>query len=83
MKLRKGFVAVQVGLRANDHDEIGDIYFQRFTIPISYFYNPLFLKLLDRASEVYGYNANGPLMLPCSIEDFVNLQCRIEKRSLC
>ncbi|KAL0332626.1 UNVERIFIED_CONTAM: Auxin-responsive protein SAUR15 [Sesamum calycinum] len=58
MKVKKGWMAVQVGLE----DEDGG--FQRFSIPISYLYHPLFQRLLDKAREVYGYHADGPLMLP-------------------
>ncbi|GFP87049.1 auxin-induced protein 10a5 [Phtheirospermum japonicum] len=53
--------------------------FQRFSIPISYLYHPLFQNLLDKAREVYGYNTSGPLMLPCSVEDLLHLRWRIEK----
>ncbi|KAL2521270.1 Auxin-responsive protein SAUR32 [Forsythia ovata] len=73
MKLKKGCVAVQVGLQNGP--------FQRFVIPISYLHNPLFHRLLDRAHEFYGYHTNGPLMLPCSVEDFLHLQRRIERNA--
>ncbi|GFP79727.1 auxin-induced protein 6b [Phtheirospermum japonicum] len=75
MKVKKGWLAVQVGLK----DEDGG--FQRFSIPISYLYHPLFQNLLDKAREVYGYNTSGPLMLPCSVEDFLHLRWRIEKET--
>ncbi|CAI9758353.1 unnamed protein product [Fraxinus pennsylvanica] len=71
MKLKKGCVAVKVGLENGP--------FQRFVIPISYLHNPLFQRLLDRACEFYGYHTSGPLMLPCSVEDFLHLQRRIER----
>ncbi|KAG6398525.1 hypothetical protein SASPL_139989 [Salvia splendens] len=45
MKVKKGCLAVQVGLE----DEDGG--FKRFSIPISYLYHPLFQKLLDKARE--------------------------------
>ncbi|OMO52018.1 Auxin responsive SAUR protein [Corchorus capsularis] len=73
-KVKKGWLAVQVGL-----EEDGG--FQRFVIPISYLYHPLFKRLLDKAYEVYGYHTAGPLRLPCSIDDFLNLKWRIEKES--
>lgn len=63
MKLKKGRVAVQVGLASQE--------FHRFYIPISYLRNPLFIELLDKASEIYGYQARGPLVLPCSVDDFI------------
>ncbi|KHN31203.1 hypothetical protein glysoja_012853 [Glycine soja] len=50
MKVKKGFLAVQVGLE--DDDEGGSSP-QRFVIPISYLYHPLFKRLLDKAREVY------------------------------
>lgn len=71
MKLKKGCVAVHVGLE-NDS-------FQRFVIPISYLYDPLFQRLLNKASELYGYHISGPLVLPCSVEDFHHLQRQIER----
>ncbi|XP_022886770.1 auxin-induced protein 6B-like [Olea europaea var. sylvestris] len=74
MKLKKGWVAVEVGL-ADDNE------FQRFVIPISYLYHPLFQRLLDEAREVYGYHTTGPLRLPCSVDDFLDIQCRIERET--
>ncbi|KAI3909380.1 hypothetical protein MKW98_007904 [Papaver atlanticum] len=71
-KVKKGWLAVQVGL-----EEEGG--FQRFVIPISYLYHSLFKRLLDKAHEVYGYHTNGPLILPCSICDFLHLKARIDK----
>ncbi|KAL8473495.1 hypothetical protein ACS0TY_030359 [Phlomoides rotata] len=79
MKVKKGWLAVQVGLANANDDQIQDYFaFQRFLIPISYLYNPLFQRLLDEASEIYDYQSSGPLMLPCSIEDFLRLRWRIE-----
>ncbi|PON66588.1 Small auxin-up RNA [Parasponia andersonii] len=75
MKVKKGWLAVEVGL----DDEDGG--FQRFTIPISYLYHPLFKRLLEKAQEVYGYHTAGPLRLPCSVDDFLHLRWRIEKES--
>ena len=76
MKVKKGWLAVQVG--AEDEDSGGS---QRFLIPISYLYHPLFKLLLDKAYEVYGYHTDGPLKLPCSVDDFLHLRWRIEKES--
>ncbi|KAB5520764.1 hypothetical protein DKX38_025083 [Salix brachista] len=52
-KVKKGWLAVRVGLE----DEDGG--FQRFVIPISYLYHPLFKRLLEKAHEVYGYHTSG------------------------
>ncbi|KAL5555151.1 hypothetical protein UlMin_037387 [Ulmus minor] len=73
MKVKKGWLVVEVGLE----DEDGGL--QRFTIPISYLYHPLFTSVLEKAHEVYGYYTVGPLRLPCSVDDFLHLRWRIEK----
>ncbi|XP_074313646.1 auxin-induced protein X10A-like [Silene latifolia] len=75
MKVKKGWMVVQVGLE--DEGENG----QRLEIPINLIYHPLFMNLLDRAREVYGYHVDGPLKLPCSIDDFLDLRWRIERES--
>ncbi|TYI08527.1 hypothetical protein ES332_A09G007400v1 [Gossypium tomentosum] len=74
-KVKKGWLAVQVGLEEED----GGL--KRFAIPISHLYHPLFKQLLDKAYEVYGYHMTGPLRMPCSTDDFLNLKWRIEKES--
>ncbi|KAJ3695930.1 hypothetical protein LUZ60_001307 [Juncus effusus] len=74
-KVKKGSLAVQVGLEGEEGG------FKRFVIPISYLYHPLFRRLLDTAQEVYGYDSSGPLKLPCSVDDFLNLRWRIERES--
>ncbi|XP_073059570.1 auxin-responsive protein SAUR32-like [Primulina eburnea] len=73
MKVKKGWLAVRVGL---EDDE-----FQRVTIPISYLYHPLLTRLLEKAHDTYGYDASGPLKLPCSVDEFHHLRWRIEKES--
>lgn len=77
MKVKKGWLAVQVGLEEDNHG--GSV--ERFVIPISYLYHPLFQKLLDKAYDVYGYHTNGPLRLPCSVDDFLHLRWQIEKET--
>ncbi|KAF7840167.1 auxin-induced protein 6B-like [Senna tora] len=76
MKVKKGWLAVQVGVEEEDDGNT-----QRFVIPISYLYHPLFRRLLDKAYDVYGYHTDGPLKLPCSVDDFLHLRWRIEKES--
>jgi SAUR family protein len=78
MKVKKGWLAVQVGLE--EEQEVGSAS-QKFVIPISYLYHPLFKNLLDQAYDVYGYHTNGLLKLPCSVDDFVHFRWRIEKES--
>lgn len=79
MKVKKGWLAVQVGSEEEHSVTVSDS--QRFLIPISYLYHPLFNHLLDKAYEIYGYNTDGPLKLPCSVDDFLHLRWRIEKES--
>ncbi|XP_058733967.1 auxin-responsive protein SAUR32-like [Vicia villosa] len=79
MKVKKGCVAVQVGSEEQGDATVTDS--QRFLIPISYLYHPLFNNLLDMAYESYGYNTHGPLKLPCSVDDFLHLRWQIEKES--
>lgn len=72
MKVKKGWMAVQVGLE--DEEKI-----ERFEIPISYLYHSLFIELLDKAREVYGYHVDGPLKLPCSVDGFLRVRSEIER----
>ncbi|KAF5184066.1 hypothetical protein FRX31_026345 [Thalictrum thalictroides] len=74
-KVRKGWIAVRVGL---EEEEGG---FQTFVIPISDLCHPLYIDLLEKAQEVYGCHTTGLLRLPCSVEEFHNLRCRIEQES--
>ncbi|XP_073109514.1 auxin-induced protein 6B-like [Elaeis guineensis] len=78
-KVKKGWLAVRVGLE-DEGDGAGG--FRKFTIPISHLHHPLFTDLLDKAQEVYGYQATGPLRLPCSIDDFLDIRWLIERESL-
>ncbi|KAK9735566.1 hypothetical protein RND81_04G213400 [Saponaria officinalis] len=73
-KMKKGFLAVQVGLEENEPAQL-----HKFVIPIWYLYHPRFNGLLNRASEVYGYHVDGPLRLPCSVDDFIQIQRWIEQ----
>lgn len=77
IKVKKGWLVVQVGLEEKDDDQ--NVGFQRFSIPISYLYHPRFQRLLEKARETFGYSTDGPLMLPCSVEDFLDLRQRVER----
>ncbi|KAH6791357.1 hypothetical protein C2S51_006363 [Perilla frutescens var. frutescens] len=81
MKVKKGCVAVQVGI-FNGDEQIQDCStFQRFIIPISYLYTPLFQKLLEESHEMYGFHNHGLLTLPCSIDYFLQIQSQMERSS--
>lgn len=43
---------------------------QRFVIKTKYANHPLFKMLLEEAEMEYGYNSEGPLALPCSVDFF-------------
>ncbi|KAL9234984.1 hypothetical protein vseg_009791 [Gypsophila vaccaria] len=73
--VKKGWMTVQVGLEDEDKN------CQKFEIPINFIYHPLFVRLLDRAHEMYGYHVDGPLKLPCSIDEFLDLRWRIEREN--
>ncbi|XP_021900463.1 auxin-induced protein 6B-like [Carica papaya] len=75
LKVKKGWVGVRVGTEGDDGG------FHRFEIPISHLHHPLFKPLLDKAHEVYGYHTAGPLKLPSSVDDFLDLRWMIEKES--
>ncbi|MQM18742.1 hypothetical protein Taro_051737 [Colocasia esculenta] len=74
-KVKKGCLAVQVGLDGEDGG------CRRFTIPISYLHHPEFKGLLEAAQEAYGYHSSGALKLPCSVDDFLHLRWLIERES--
>ncbi|CAO2836555.1 unnamed protein product [Amaranthus hypochondriacus] len=80
-KAKKGFLAVQVGLEDDYDDDDHRNELQKFVIPIWYLYHPLFIGLLDQAREVYGYHVDGPLKLPCSVDDFIHVRWMIEKEN--
>ncbi|KAG9451094.1 hypothetical protein H6P81_011059 [Aristolochia fimbriata] len=71
MKAKKGWLAVRVG--SEEEDEA----YQRFMIPISYLHHPQFVNLLEKAREVYGFHSEGPLRLPCSVEEFLGISAGV------
>ncbi|KAI3750970.1 hypothetical protein L2E82_21925 [Cichorium intybus] len=67
----KGCVTVMVG--HEDEEK------KRFVIPVMYMNHPLFLELLKEAEEEYGFQNQGPIIIPCRVQDFCNVQRLIEK----
>lgn len=64
----KGHVAVYVG----------ELQKKRFVVPISYLNHPLFLDLLNRAEEEFGFNhPMGGLTIPCKEDAFINLTSQL------
>ncbi|KAE8669512.1 ultraviolet-B receptor UVR8-like [Hibiscus syriacus] len=78
-KVKKGWLTVEVGRPDDDDGGQGS---QKFLIPISYLYHPLFQQLLDKSHEVYDYDTKGPLKLPCSIDEFLDIRRRVDKDSI-
>ncbi|KAG5007918.1 hypothetical protein AAZX31_09G200000 [Glycine max] len=53
---------------------------KRFVVPISYLNHPLFLDLLNRAEEEFGFNHPlGGLTIPCKEDAFINLTSQLVK----
>ncbi|KAJ0077512.1 hypothetical protein Patl1_36607 [Pistacia atlantica] len=64
----KGHIAVYVG----------ELQMKRFVVPISYLNHPLFLDLLHRAEEEFGFNhPMGGLTIPCKEDAFIDLTSRL------
>ncbi|CAH9123409.1 unnamed protein product [Cuscuta epithymum] len=67
----KGCVAVVVGGAAEEQ--------QRFMIPVTYLNHPLFSLLLKEAEEEYGFDHDGPINIPCRVEDFRRIRRLIDE----
>ncbi|WMV20801.1 hypothetical protein MTR67_014186 [Solanum verrucosum] len=67
----RGCVTVLVGQ--------GDEEQQKFVIPVMHINHPLFTQLLKEAEQVYGFHHNGPLNIPCNIDEFRYVEGMIDK----
>ncbi|XP_019180367.1 PREDICTED: indole-3-acetic acid-induced protein ARG7 [Ipomoea nil] len=54
---------------------------RRFVIKTEYVNHPLFKMLLEEAESEYGYDAGGPLKLPCDVDLFVKVLVEVEMDS--
>ncbi|OAY59563.1 hypothetical protein MANES_01G041200v8 [Manihot esculenta] len=54
---------------------------QRFVIPVIYINHPLFIQLLKEAEEEYGFDQKGPIIIPCHVQEFINIQGMIDKEN--
>ncbi|MCE5165889.1 Auxin-responsive protein saur32 [Datura stramonium] len=68
----KGCLAITVGQGEEQ---------QRFVIPVIYINHPLFMQLLKEAEEEYGFDHNGPINIPCHIQEFLHVQGMIDKET--
>ncbi|XP_055808155.1 auxin-responsive protein SAUR28-like [Solanum dulcamara] len=60
-----GSLAVYVGVHENER--------RRFVIPTRFLNLPVFISLLDKAEEEFGYQPTGGLVLPCEVEFFSDI----------
>ncbi|TMW92826.1 hypothetical protein EJD97_012515 [Solanum chilense] len=60
-----GSLAVYVGVDENER--------RRFVIPTRFLNLPVFISLLDKAEEEFGYQPTGGLILPCEVELFTEI----------
>ncbi|KAG8390447.1 hypothetical protein BUALT_Bualt01G0084300 [Buddleja alternifolia] len=68
----KGCVAITVGQGEEQ---------QRFIIPVIYVNHPLFTQLLKEAEEEYGFDHDGPINIPCHVEEFCHVRGIIDKET--
>lgn len=52
---------------------------QRFVIPVTYVNHPLFGSLLKEAEEEFGFDHDGPISIPCHVDEFRNVQDLIDR----
>lgn len=67
----KGFLAVCVGQGEES---------QRFCIPVLYFNHPLFVQLLKKVEEEYGFDHHGIIKIRCDVAEFQNVQKLIDAK---
>ncbi|KAI5329489.1 PREDICTED: auxin-responsive [Prunus dulcis] len=51
---------------------------QRFAVKTEFANHPLFKMLLEDAENEYGYNWEGPILLPCDVDLFVKVLAEME-----
>lgn len=56
---------------------------QRFIIKTEYANHPLFKLLLEDAELEYGYDSQGPILIPCEVDLFYRILAEIEISSSC
>ncbi|KAF5476517.1 hypothetical protein F2P56_003264 [Juglans regia] len=51
---------------------------QRFVVKTKFANHPLFVMLLEEAELEYGYNSEGPILLPCEVDTFNQVVAEID-----
>ncbi|CAA0824712.1 Auxin-responsive protein SAUR32 [Striga hermonthica] len=54
---------------------------RRFVIPVAYVNHPLFARLLGEAEEEYGFEQEGPINIPCHVEEFCHVKGLIRRET--
>ncbi|KAK9074303.1 hypothetical protein SSX86_006900 [Deinandra increscens subsp. villosa] len=65
----KGCLAVRVGEPGGEQN--------RFVVPVMWFNHPLFVQLLQKAEEEYGFEQMGTIAIPCNVHHFRAVVSRI------
>ncbi|KAK1431625.1 hypothetical protein QVD17_08112 [Tagetes erecta] len=52
---------------------------KKFIIPVMYVNHPLFMELLKEAEDEYDFSHQGPINIPCHVQDFFNVQGIIDQ----
>ncbi|KAF5932680.1 hypothetical protein HYC85_028851 [Camellia sinensis] len=55
---------------------------QRFVIKTKFANHPLFRMLLEDAEMEYGYNSEGPLLLPCEVDLFYKVLAEMDSKEI-
>ncbi|KAI3842309.1 hypothetical protein MKW98_026099 [Papaver atlanticum] len=55
---------------------------ERFVILVTYLNHPKFMSLLKEAEEVYGFRHKSNIILPCDVDEFLNVQSLIEQETM-
>ena len=55
---------------------------QRFVIKTKCLNHPLFKLLLEDAEMEYGYNCEGPLLIPCEVDLFYKVLAEVERKEI-
>ncbi|XP_076891775.1 auxin-responsive protein SAUR71-like [Bidens hawaiensis] len=56
---------------------------QRFAVKTKHVNHPLFSMLLEDVVTKYGYNSNGPILLPCDVDMFYKVLAGMELKDHC
>lgn len=71
-EIPKGCLAIMVGQGEEQ---------QKVIIPVIYMNHPLFMQLLKEAEEEYGFKHEGPINIPCHVEEFKSVQVMIDQEN--